>query len=244
MKDFELTDEEMQMYLHKIEIDITESCNLACVSCVRGCNIFKSDVMISLDKIRKFVDESIELNYQWERIGIMGGEPTVHPQLPEIINILYEYHVFNPSCQFWTRSNCIIPYEFPDWIEYQKNPDHSHHHAFYVSPQDVGFPMNKRACHVLYDCGLMYSHHGYLPCCNSNVHIRAFNLIDGVQSLKNVNYESMMKLCHIYCRHCGMYMMDNFESGYLLSYPVDYISETWWNALIKYNSINCRKTRV
>ena len=79
MRPFELSSNEQFTYLHKIEIDITEKCNLSCKSCVRGCDNFKSDVMISLDKIQRFVDESIELNYQWERIGIMGGEPTLHP---------------------------------------------------------------------------------------------------------------------------------------------------------------------
>jgi hypothetical protein len=237
MRPFELSSNEQFTYLHKIEIDITEKCNLSCKSCVRGCDNFKSDVMISLDKIQRFVDESIELNYQWERIGIMGGEPTLHPQLSEIINILYDYHQFNPSCHFWTRSNCIIPFDFPSWIEYQKNIDHSYHHAFYVSPQDVNYPMDKRTCHVLYDCGLMYSYHGYLPCCNSNVHIRAFNLIDGIQSLKNVNIESIIQLCEMYCKHCGWYMMDDFESGHLMEYPDTYMSETWRKAMDRYKLV-------
>lgn len=234
---FQLTDDEIGVYMHKIEIDVTESCNLSCKSCVRGCDHFKSSKMISLEAIQKFVDESIELNYNWTRIGIMGGEPTVHPQLHEILNILHEYHIFNPTCHFWTRSNCIIPFDCPGWVEFQENKDHSYHHAFYVSPIDVGYPMDKRTCHVLYDCGLMYSVNGYLPCCNSNVHIRALRLVDGVQSLRNVTYESMMQLCKLYCKHCGWYMMDDFCNGHLLTYPDTYMSETWVDAKKRYINI-------
>ena len=234
---FQLTPDEQSVYLHKIEIDITQSCNLSCTSCVRGCDKFKSEQMISIDQIKHFVDESITLGYQWSRIGIMGGEPTVHPQLNEILNVLYRYKQYNESCHFWTRSNGLITYDFPSWVEFQLNDDHSFHHAFYVSPQDVQYPMDKRACHVLHDCGLMYSVHGYLPCCNSNVHIRAFNLVDGVQSLSNVSCESMMRLCHIYCKHCGWYMMDTFESGELLKYPDDYMSKTWLDAMKRYNEV-------
>lgn len=235
---FQLRPDEQYVYLHKLEIDITESCNLSCKSCVRGCDKFKSNRMMNVDSITRFVNESIDLNYNWSRIGIMGGEPTIHPNLDQIIDELYRYHEFNPTCHFWTRSNGIVKYNFPSWVEYQLNEDHSYHHAFYISPIDVGYPMDKRTCHVLYDCGLMYSVNGYMPCCNSNVHVRALNLFDGVQSLKNVSYESMMRLCKMYCKHCGWYMMDDFDHGELLNYPSTSMSPTWADAKTRYDLHN------
>lgn len=232
---FSLSNEEKEIYLHKIEIDITEECNLSCVSCVRGCDKFKSNKYMTPDQVQSFVDMS--WNYPWKLIGIMGGELTTHPQLPEILEIMHKYKVHNPSCEIWCMTNGIIDYKFPSWLTVHRNKDHSHHHAFYVSAPDVNYPMNKSKCHVLTDCGMGYSINGFTPCCNTSSIIRAFNLVDGIQDLANVTYENLMKLCDIYCRHCGWYMMDSFTEGYLLTYPVDYMSKSWVKAYEKYNRL-------
>lgn len=240
MLNYNLSEEEQYTYLHKIEIDITECCNLSCISCTRGCDKFKGNKDITVDEIRKFVNESIELNYKWDKIGIMGGECTLHPDLTEIINELYIYKKFNESCNIWTMTNGIIEYNFPDWINVVINKDHSFHHAFYVSPTDVNYNMNKNLCHIMIDCGLLYSVYGYLPCPCSNVLHRTFNL-NSINSLKDVTYENMISLCNSYCKHCGWYMMDSFTSGKLLEYPIDHMSETWINKLKLYNQYNQRK---
>jgi hypothetical protein len=176
-------------------------------------------------------------DYRWDKIGIMGGELTTHPFLEVMLDVIYQYKKDYPSCHVWCMTNGIIDYAFPEWIEVIRNTDHLHHHAFYVSPLDVNFAMNKRTCHVLHDCGMGYSIHGFTPCCNTNAIIRAFNLIDGVQNLSDVTYESMMKLCGFYCKYCGWYMMDDFDHGPLLEYPVTYMSESWKLAKEKYDKL-------
>jgi hypothetical protein len=190
---------------------------------------------MSLDQVQKFVE--ISMNYTWDKIGIMGGELTTHPDLDGVFKILKQYKDIYPHCQVWCMTNGIIEYQFPPWVEVVYNRDHSQHHAFYVSPTDEKFCMDKRACHVLYDCGMGYSIYGFTPCCNNSVAIRALRLVDGIQELKNVTYESLMKLCNIYCKHCGWYMMDDFDTGHLLSYPIDYMSLTWQMACARYNQI-------
>ena len=230
---FNLTASEKLTYLSKIEIDITQNCNLSCTSCVRGCDKFKSQRCMDLEAIGKFIEMS--KNYPWVRVGLMGGEITTHPQLWEILNLMKEFKDQHPQCTIWTMTNGVISYAFPPWLEVVVNKDHSHHHAFYVSPTDEGYSMDKRTCHVLTDCGMGYSVYGFTPCCNSHTMIRCLPSVDGIQDLKNVTYENLMKLCNIYCKHCGWYMMDNFTSGKLLEYPTDYMSETWVRAYERYN---------
>ena len=236
MNRYELTKSEQYAYMHKIEIDVTEQCNLACTSCVRGCDKFVStEPVMSVDVIGKFVDESLDLGYEWTHIAVMGGEPTTHPDIIEIFEILWSYKDIYPSCDIWTMTNGCIPYVYPSWVRAVYNRDHSYHHAYYVSPEDVRYPRTKRTCHVLSDCGLLLSNHGYLPCCNANVHHRVFGLSDGISSLAEVTYDRMMDLCEDYCRHCGWYMMDTFRHGDLMKYSCTTMSPTWEEAFDRYH---------
>lgn len=235
---FSLTLQEQYTYLHKVEIDITEYCNLSCVSCVRGCDKFKSNKHMDPDQIETFVVDSIENDYKWISIAIMGGEPTLHPNIDDIFEILSVYKAYNEICNIWSMTNCTTDYDYPKWVNVNRNKDHSYHHAFNVSPIDVEYPMNKRLCHVLVDCGLLYSIYGYLPCCDCAIHKRVFNYESNVWSVKDLSYDVMNNLMNDFCKHCGWYLVDSFECrGDILNYPKDYMSPTWeakykeWNNL-------------
>jgi len=45
---------------------------------------------MSVEQIQKFINESVDNNVKWERIRVMGGEPTLHPDIFEILNLLLE----------------------------------------------------------------------------------------------------------------------------------------------------------
>ena len=231
---FNLTPAEKIKYMSQIEIDITQDCNMSCVSCVRGCDKFKSNIIMEPDQVQHFVDMSY--SYPWSKVGLMGGEVTTHSNLDEILEIMYQFTQDHPSCHVWTMTNGLIDYDFPPWLEVVKNTNHDHH-AFYVSPKDVNYPMDKRLCHVMTDCGLGYSVYGFTPCCNTSSIIRAFNLVDGIQHIKHLTYENVMRLCNQYCKYCGWYMMDSFTEGHLLTYPVKYMSQSWKEAYRRYNNI-------
>lgn len=69
-------------------IMITEKCNLKCPYCFADEFVNKHCVHMSMDNIRKAVD--FILTDPNERVGLIGGEPTLHPQFREILEELIE----------------------------------------------------------------------------------------------------------------------------------------------------------
>lgn len=66
-------------------IEVTTRCNLNCPLCYANAGIGKD---LSLEKIEKMLDFFIEAeNGQGEILQISGGEPTIHPNIMEIINL-------------------------------------------------------------------------------------------------------------------------------------------------------------
>jgi molybdenum cofactor biosynthesis enzyme MoaA len=60
---------------------------------------------ITLERIQSFVDESIALKHRWDRIRVLGGEPTLHPRFQEIIDSLLLYCEWNTSCRIEVVTN-------------------------------------------------------------------------------------------------------------------------------------------
>ena len=75
----------------RIELDVTEKCNHSCVACSRACVLIPSKARMTVDQVQAFVDESLELGWKWEMISLLGGEPTMHPDFQEILEVLNEY---------------------------------------------------------------------------------------------------------------------------------------------------------
>lgn len=74
--------------MKNFEIDITYRCNLTCKWCNRLCNTpFCKPIDMSLDMIKKYFTLMSEQVHPFSRIAILGGEPTLHPQFLEILNL-------------------------------------------------------------------------------------------------------------------------------------------------------------
>src|SRR5215471_19352388 len=74
-----------------LEIDITYACNLNCFNCNRSCEQAPTGQHMSLRQIQSSVDEWMRERKTWDRIRILGGEPTTHKQFCEIIELLRSY---------------------------------------------------------------------------------------------------------------------------------------------------------
>jgi len=68
-----------------IQIDITNSCVFQCANCTRYIGHHRERYFMPLEDIERAIDS---LDGYHGGIGIMGGEPTLHPQFPEICELL------------------------------------------------------------------------------------------------------------------------------------------------------------
>ena len=86
-----------EMYI--VNIDITKHCHHACPYCIRYMRHLRADKKyhISLDDFQKALDSLAEWPNQ---IGLCGGEPTLHPQFPEILRLVNEHKSKHPEARF------------------------------------------------------------------------------------------------------------------------------------------------
>ena len=68
-----------------IQIDITNACPHRCSNCTRFCGHHKKPFFMDLEDVKEAIDSLAEYPGM---VGIMGGEPTLHPQFPEIVEYL------------------------------------------------------------------------------------------------------------------------------------------------------------
>ena len=75
--------------INTIHIEVTNACNLECANCTRFVGHHRKTFMIDMDQLRRALSslEGFKGN-----IGIMGGEPTLHPKFEEICKIVCTTH--------------------------------------------------------------------------------------------------------------------------------------------------------
>ncbi len=91
-----------------IQIEITNACNLACANCSRLVGHHAKPFFMTLDEVRIAIDS---LEGFPGRIGMMGGEPTLHPKFSEICDIYIEMIPDKRKREFWTDGF--------KWLEYK-----------------------------------------------------------------------------------------------------------------------------
>jgi uncharacterized radical SAM superfamily Fe-S cluster-containing enzyme len=63
-------------------IEVTENCNLRCPTCFSDSSVGRS---LSLDQVRFMLDKFVEYEENPEVIQFSGGEPTIHPEILEML---------------------------------------------------------------------------------------------------------------------------------------------------------------
>lgn len=229
---------------NEIELEITTFCNLKCYNCDRSCRQAPSDEYMSIDQIEKFVNESIELNWEWKQISLLGGEPTLHPEIFKIVEVLKKYYDFHPSCRFEIATNGCgekvkgVIKKLPAWLIVRSTDKTSIIHDFCsynVAPIDIEKYKNSdftKGCWITTACGLGLTRYGYYACGAGASVDRVFGFDIGVKSLKQINKLDFKMQKEKLCRYCGHYKK-NYNTKRIQQ---EVVSETWGKAYSDYRT--------
>ena len=145
---------ENQEKVRTIHVEITNACNLACSNCTRFVGHHKKPYMMSLEDVRISIGSLIGSPCN---VGIMGGEPTAHPQFAEICLILEELIPDKGRRGLWTdgfrysKYKSVIERVFlPENIVYNSHDDgiDDYHQPLLIHPSDVGISKEEHSKYI------------------------------------------------------------------------------------------------
>lgn len=241
---------------HKIEIDITFECNLKCKGCNRSCGFAPSSERMSLEDIRRFVKESRELDRHWAVINVLGGEPTLHPDFIQILEILQEYadssnkgvviQVVSNGFTEETRRLCQKATMFAnvkiDYHSFKTGNVVDYFTPFADAPCDDAAFANadySKGCWVSSYCGIGLNKNGYYACSVCGAIDRVQKGHNGAASLKEFSFKEQQEHFNKFCRLCGNFKhySSNFGDFIPRSEKAPFheiISPTWENLYKEY----------
>ena len=232
---------QFEINLNSIEIDITYDCNLKCFNCNRACSLVPSKEAMSVKQIQKFVDESIKINRKWRKINIMGGEPTLHPNIFEIVDLFLSYkRRFSPQTDlvivtnnFGTKVNDVLS-KLPEGIRIRNGNMKSRvqkFKSFHLAPADFRKYRNVdyiNGCSIPWLCGMALTLYGYYPCAQAAAIDRVFGFNLGEKTLP-LNANVLREKLQIFCKYCG-----HFKIGENQIAIKNEVSPSWERACEKY----------
>lgn len=209
--------------IYKLEIDITYLCTLKCFNCNRGISVAPAnkEQNMTVDQIQKFIDQSISCSYPWERIKLIGGEPTVHPQFDDMVKLLYDYKKkHNPTLDLRVTSNGTTKYtmqklqkvneNYPEIIVENSGKENNFISGFsliHVAPCDMYAYKNHKykGCWISEECGIGLNFLGFHSCSVGGSIARLFNYEIAIKNVEDINVDLLMNTYDSLCSLCGMY---------------------------------------
>ena len=197
------------------EIDITYKCNLKCLNCNRSCTQAPSNIELPVADIKAFINQSIEEKIAWKRIRILGGEPTLHSRIFDIIDLLDDYRrEYNPSVRLVLGTNYYgnqvyrVLEKLPDTIHIKSTLKVSRENLFRpfnVAPVDTRFNRFSDytcGCRIIEDCGLGLTPSGYYMCAVAGGIDRIYRYNLGRQKIPDES-DKLSDQMSAFCRLCG-----------------------------------------
>lgn len=204
-------------------IALTYACNLRCYNCDESSAQAPADTQMSVEQIRRYVDEWIAAKYQWKLLEIAGGEPTMHKDFLKILDILRDYRVrCSPHTRIKVLTNGVgenvrrVVGQIPGDVEVQdsgkngKRQIELKHATFNLTPEEVpGYEKvdYRNACEWTERCGTGLGPSGYYHCPVAAGMDRIFEWNAGRQSLPSED-DSMEDLAERFCSKCGYFLKE------------------------------------
>lgn len=233
--------------MHRLEIDLTYECQLRCSNCSRGCTQMPSDSEISKAQIIEFLESSTAQERRWNKVRILGGEPTLHSGFLEIISVMHQWFeknlpeadvkvVSNGAGKFVRETYYKIPESWRTESSFKDGTDPDYFDPVNIAPMDIPAYENEdftKACWVAMECGMALTPNGYFPCSVAGAIDRMFAINGGRATLPK-DTEDMQNELSKYCALCGHYLNDTFvpreKREKLIGNPR---SKTWISVLNK-----------
>ena len=200
-----------------IEIDLTYQCNLRCNNCNRSSAQAPEASHLSLEAISQFVDQSIRDGRRWNRIRLLGGEPTLHPDFLAILAEMERYLAYYPPALVEVVSNgygskvARMLEKIPATINVENSAKSENIQPsfgpFNLAPQDshvYKLADYRNGCSIPATCGVGLTPQGYYPCAVAGGIDRVLGKKNGRQYIPNADDE-MRDLMDIACRLCGRF---------------------------------------
>ncbi|QNU66223.1 radical SAM protein [Ruminiclostridium herbifermentans] len=236
--------------MHCLEIDITYLCTLNCYNCDRMLSIApgSKNENMRIEQIEKLVEQSVDYNYIWKRIRIMGGEPTIHPQFRNILKILINYkNNYNKNLRLEVATNGYgkltnneivwIKNNFPQiHIENTNKKDNYQKDFTLVNMAPCDNYKGNRKCTLgncldkKLNCGLGLNYSGFYCCAVGGAIDRIFGYNIGIKSIANITVERIQQMHLLLCPKCGHCLPVKFSGTEIKNV----LSPTWEKALKSY----------
>ena len=198
-----------------VEIDITYRCNLKCFNCNRSCSQAPSRAELPVAVIAGFIEQSLARGVPWKRIRLLGGEPTLHSRIFEIVDLLSDYQAHhNPGVRlvigtnFYGRAVHRVLARLPGNVRIQSTLKTSRNNLFKpfnMAPCDrAGYRWADFAggCRIISECGLGLTPSGYYMCAVAGGIERLFHYRLGRERLPAAD-DDLTDQMAAYCRLCG-----------------------------------------
>lgn len=230
--------------VEKIEIDLTASCNLSCCNCSRLCNLIRgtSEDNISVQKIEKFLRDSIQLNWPWKELRITGGEPTIHPDFETIVHLLSEYKKnYNEQVSIMVFSNGICREKLASLdktVSVFISPRERSPCFVTIAPVDLNiYDPAKNPCGVMPYCGICLAASGFYPCGQGAAVARIFNIDCAIDELAEITASKLIEIANYkLCQFCGSFFSCALINSQIRVRDFQPISQTWEKQLSLYKS--------
>ena len=206
---------------HKIGILLTYACNLRCHNCDQSSAQAPADTQMSVEQIQRCVDEWAAVRYRWDLMEIAGGEPTMHKDFLEILDILREYRDrYSPHTRIKVLTNGTgdrvldVVSRIPADVVVEnsnkggKRQIELRHSTFNLMPEELDEYRNvdyRNACEWTERCGTGLGPSGYYHCPVAVGMDRIFEWNIGRQSLPSED-DSMEELAERFCGKCGWFL--------------------------------------
>jgi len=193
--------------IHKIEIEITTNCNILCEDCDRRIATAPLNYNMPSKMIDDFVKKSIDINHRFKSIHILGGEPTLHPEIIDILEKLQilkiKHHTFIKiiSNAYSKKSNLLLDYMHKKnlcYIERSLKPQACER----FDKMDV-VNDNPRICIIPRVCGIAYTFNGFYICGAGAAIDRVLSFNIGIKNLSDITINKFKNMIPILCKYCG-----------------------------------------